>query len=391
VAFDDKHPRYDGILFDASGNAIAVQDGVAIPANTPRILIAGAEGSNAKTLAMQSIDGVSHVAAGKANILDANNSTVAQLGIDAAFAPTNGTDVSQFASVAITIHSDQDSALDGMTFEFSQDDTNWDDKYVFRLRTVNSETRRFQFPVTSRYFRVNYTNGGVATTELRIQTLLHRENILTSIHRVQDVVREDRSAQVVKSAIIARREGLEDQDFYPVQADISGNLKVTTIGADIPSDPSAFVLEFLEDGGSSDMLVDGSSTPVVFQRGPGTGEVWSLRELLLTFTADDFSFDGDSFGPVSILATGLAIEIVKDSVTTEVFRIFQNEDFIRVPGRIPLINNTGPKDVLGAAIVFDGLVLNQSAGDLVRMTVADDLTSIKLKYLTATVFAVKAL
>lgn len=336
------------------------------------------------------IDGIKHLAAGKTNAVDPTNSTVAQLGIGAAFAPAGGTDVSQYTSVAVSVHSDQDSALDGMTFEFSQDGTNWDDQYAFNLQVANSPTRRFQFPVTAQYFRVNYTNGGVTTTELRIQTILHRENILTSIHRIQKVVREDRSAQLTKSAIIAQREGAVIQDFYPIQADVSGNLKVTTIGSDIPSDPSAFILVFCENGGSEDMRVDGSVTPVAFERGPTvTDEVWSIRELLLTFTADDFNFDGLSFGPITALTNGFKIEIVKDAVATEVFCVKQNEDFLRVPGRTPLINNTGPKDVLGAALSFQGLVLNQSTGDLVRLTVRDDLTSVKLKYLTATLFAVK--
>ena len=69
----------------------------------------------------------------------------------------------------------------------------------------------------------------------------------------------------------------------------------------------------------------------------------------------------------------------------------QNEDFLRVPGRTPLVNNTGPKDVLGAALSFQGLVLNEADGDVVRVTVQDNLTSVKLKYLAATLFAVKVL
>jgi hypothetical protein len=196
----------------------------------------------------------------------------------------------------------------------------------------------------------------------------------------------------MKSVIIAQREGAVVQDFYPVQADVSGNLKVTTIGSDIPSDPSAFILQFLENGGSENLRVDGSVTPVAFEKGPTvTDEVWSIRELLLTFTADDFSFDGLSFGPNNALTNGFKIEIVKDSVATEVFNVMQNEDFLRVPGRTPLINNTGPKDVLGAALSFDGLVLNEADGDVVRVTIRDDLTSVKLKYLAATLFAVKVL
>jgi hypothetical protein len=344
-------------------------------------------------VAVVDINGVKYIAAGKPNVVDATNSSTTQLDPGGTNAFTgSAVDVSQFSSVAVTVHSDQDSAADGMAFEFSQDGTNWDDVYSFNLDASVSQTRRFQFPVTAQYFRVNYTNGTTITTQFRVQTILHREDILTSVHRIEDVVKEDRSAQLVKSAIIAQREGAVIQDFYPVLADVSGNLKVTTIGSDIPSDPSAFVLEFLLDGASDDMLVDGSVTPVEFEKGPTVAsEVWSIRELLLTFTADDFSFDGVSFGPNTALTNGIKIEIVKDSVAEEVFLVKQNEDFLRVPGRTPLINNTGPKDVLGAALSFQGLVLNQVDGDLVRVTIQDDLTSVKLKYLSATLFAVKVL
>lgn len=334
-------------------------------------------------------DGVNYLAAGKSNKVDPNNSSVAQLGNGGVFAGT-ATDVSNYSSVAVTLHSDQNSALDGMKFQFSIDGTNWDDSYNFNLIFAQGSTRRFQFPITAQYFRVHYTNGTTPTTAFRVQTILHRENILTSIHRVEDVVREDRSAQIVKSVLIAQREGALNTSFYPVQADISGNLKVTTIGADIPPDPTAFVLEFLENGGSNNMRVDGSVTPVIFSKGPTvTNEQWSLRELLLTFTADDFSFDGLSFGPNSALTNGFILEIVKNSITTPVFTVKQNEDFLRVPGRTPLVNNTGPKDVLGASLSFDGLILSQSTGDYVQIRVRDDLTSIKLKYLTATMFATR--
>jgi len=347
-------------------------------------------GDGTNVAALQSIDGVQHLAAGKANIIDTTNSTVAQLGSGGAFAPAGGTDVSQFAAVAVTVHSDQDSALDGMVFEFSQDGTNWDDKYKFNLEASTSQTRRFQFPVCARYFRVNYTNGTTTTTAFRVQTILQRNNILTSIHRVQDVVREDRSAQIMKSVIIAQREGALVNDFYPVQSDISGNLKVTTVGTDVPSDPSQLVLEFCKNGGSENLLVDGSVTPVNFDAGPTiTNEVWSLREVLLTFAADDFAFDGDSFGPNVKMTNGIDVEIVQNGTPVSIFTVLQNEDFLRLPGRTPLVNNTGPKDVLGAAIAFQGLVLNASTSDVVRVKIQDNLTSVKFQYLTATVFAVK--
>jgi hypothetical protein len=378
------------VLYDASGNAVSVVLNNSIYRLESRSAITSPDGVD--DVAVQTIDGVKHLAAGKANIIDSTNSSVAQLNPAGVFAPAGGTDVSQFASVAITLHSDQDSALDGMTFEFSQDGTNWDDKYKFNLDADTSKTRRFQFPVCARYFRVNYTNGATLTTEFRVQTILQRNNILTSIHRVQDVVKEDRSAQIMKSVIIAQREGAAVQDFYPVRSDVSGNLKVTTVGSDIPSDPAAFILKYAVNGTSPSMLVDGSVTPVDFDIGPTvSNEIWSIRELLLIFTADDFSFDGLSFGPNAAMTNGFLISIIKDSVTTEVFVVKQNEDFLRVPGRTPLVNNTGPKDVLGAALSFQGLVLNQADGDVLRVRVRDNLTSVKLKYLTATLFAVKVI
>jgi len=378
------------ILYDASGNAMAVQDGVAIPANTKGLLIHGKDGSgNARVAELVADAGIYRVRTETPpNLVDSNNSSVSQLGASGTFVGT-GVDCSGFSSVAVTVHSDKDSATDGMVFEFSIDNSNWDDSYAFNLEASSSQTRRFQFPVCAQYFRINYTNGLEITTQFRVQTILHRDNILTSIHRTEAVVKEDRSAQLMKSAIIAQREGATIQDFYPIQSDVSGNLKVTTIGTDIPSDPTQLVLQFCENGGSEDLLVDGS-TPVNFERGPTTtDEIWSVRELLLAFAADDFDFDGVSFGPIAALTTGVSIRVVKNSVTTEVFNVKQNEDFLRLPGRQPLVNNTGPKDVLGAALSFQGLVLDQSTGDKIQVAVRDNLTSVKLQYFTATLFAVK--
>jgi len=158
------------------------------------------------------------------------------------------------------------------------------------------------------------------------------------------------------------------------------------IGTGIPSDPASLVIDFLKNGGSHNLLVDGT-TPVAFTYTPGAGVILSIQSLLVVFTADDFSFDGVSFGPTALLANGIKFETNIGGITTEIFNIRQNEDFLRVPGRIPLVNNTGPKDVLGVAFEFGGLVkLSEAAGDQLIVTVRDDLTGVKLKYLTATIY-----
>ena len=159
------------------------------------------------------------------------------------------------------------------------------------------------------------------------------------------------------------------------------------IGTGIPADPAALEIAFVTNGGSPNLLVNGSVTPVVFQFQPPVGVTLSVQQMLVVFTADDFSFDGDSFGPNALLTNGVKFEIDVGGVVTEIFNIKQNEDFLRVPGRIPLVNNTGPKDVLGVAFAFGGLLqLSQAADDKILITVRDNLTGVKLKYFTVTVY-----
>jgi hypothetical protein len=171
------------------------------------------------------------------DLISTNNSTTSLLGIDANFTGT-GDDCSGYSSVTITLFADQNGATDGMKFQFSTDNTNWDDTYSFTMTA--SETRRFQFPVTARYFRLNYTNGGTGQGAFRVQTILHRTNVLTSIHRLVDDTDPDRSAQVVKAAIIAQAAGAGD--FVPVQSTAGGNLKFSLeevdAGVTVPVDGS---------------------------------------------------------------------------------------------------------------------------------------------------------
>jgi len=156
--------------------------------------------------------------------LSTDNSTVAQLGIDAVYTGT-GEDMLGYAQVAITLHSDVSSTDGGMQFQWSQDGTNWDDSYDFHLDHTISTTRRFQFPVCARYFRVKYTNGGTGTADFRVQTILHRGNILTSIHNISGDLAHDRSCQLVKSVIIGETTG-GGGGFVNVKVNPSGALTV---------------------------------------------------------------------------------------------------------------------------------------------------------------------
>lgn len=162
-------------------------------------------------------------AASNDDTVSTNNSTTSTLGIGANFTGT-GDDRLGYSSVTILIKSDVDSATDGMTFQFSSDNSNWDDTSTFTY-LASEGSRRFQFSQAGRYFRVNYTNGGTGQGSFRVQTILHRQSVLTSIHRLDDDISPDRSATLVKAVIAAQSAG--SGDYMVVQATASGNFKVS--------------------------------------------------------------------------------------------------------------------------------------------------------------------
>jgi hypothetical protein len=136
-------------------------------------------------------------------------------------------DCSGFSAVTCTLSSDQSSTEGGMKFQFSTDGTNWDDSYDFHLDATISTTRRFQFPVCAQYFRINYTNAGTNQTYFRVQTWLHRTNVLTSIHSAGSTVVHDRSCQLMKSVITGETTA-GGGGFVNVKVSASGALTVET-------------------------------------------------------------------------------------------------------------------------------------------------------------------
>jgi hypothetical protein len=158
-----------------------------------------------------------------ANLIDSGNSSATPLGISGVFTGT-GFDVSSYQSVSIHIFADENSATDGMSFQFSADNVNWDDQNDYNLDIAESNTRRFQFPTTAQYFRVVYTNGAIAQTAFRLQTIYHVTNIMNTIHRVDESLENDRSVSVVK-AVITGETTAGGGAFVNVKVNPSGTLE----------------------------------------------------------------------------------------------------------------------------------------------------------------------
>jgi hypothetical protein len=162
-------------------------------------------------------------------LIDTGNSTTSTLTSGSTFTGT-GVDTLKFNSVTAIIHASHDSAINGMLFEFSSDNTNWDESNTFTY-TAGNGARTFQFPANAQFFRFKYTNGGTGQTTFRAQIILHHAAQITTIHRLSDNVDPDRSSQLMKTAIIAQAAGTGD--FVPVQSTTAGNLKVSVEEADV--------------------------------------------------------------------------------------------------------------------------------------------------------------
>lgn len=139
-----------------------------------------------------------HVVMG--SIVDTNNSTTTVLdpgGVNV-FTGTS-TDIMDYAEVALNVYASHASATDGLSVEFSSDNTNWDHVDVFSISAATGKT--FSFQPVAKYFRVVYTNGAVLQTAFRMQTLLHKGYIKSSSHRIADSISGQDDAELVKSVL----------------------------------------------------------------------------------------------------------------------------------------------------------------------------------------------
>jgi hypothetical protein len=93
-------------------------------------------------------------------------------------------DVSAYSSIIVNVFADQASATDGLSLQQSSNGTNWDNLDVFTIPA--STGKAFFVPVQAKFFRVVYTNGGVANTAFRLQTIYNQADKRGSSLRPQD-------------------------------------------------------------------------------------------------------------------------------------------------------------------------------------------------------------
>jgi len=132
------------------------------------------------------------------------------------------------------------------------------------------------------------------------------------------------------------------------------------------------------------MNVDGSVTPVVFTVGPGAGEEWCAIRLGLQIE-DGHNSDIGKFGNIGGgLTNGLLIENVVNGHDHSFKNLKFNEQILMhftegsvVTGDVGIIKSTG---FFQGHFNYDGppFTMSGDAGDMLRVTVRDDLSAINL-------------
>ena len=121
-------------------------------------------------------------------VISTANSSAAALGISGVFTGTSE-DATEYADIRVSVFSDQASATDGLQIQQSSNGTNWDiiDSYSIPASTG----KNFSIGVSSKFFRIVYTNGGVAQTAFRLQAKLQKTYTKSSSVRPQDARTND--------------------------------------------------------------------------------------------------------------------------------------------------------------------------------------------------------
>ena len=151
------------------------------------------------------------------------NSTTTNLLSNSTFTGT-GTEVSPiYGVISVCIISDKNSATDGLKFQASIDNTNWEtiDDYNY---VGGSGLQSYNFSPSGRYFRLVYVNGPQATTKLVIFTVFRSGYTKSSSHRISDNITGENNAELVKAVLSAMK---PDQTFTDIHCTAGGNLKIS--------------------------------------------------------------------------------------------------------------------------------------------------------------------
>lgn len=167
-------------------------------------------------------DGSLNVVSGGGSVVSSLNSTSTPLAANGVFTGTSEV-VTSYATISIAVFSNVASATNGLSIQFSTDNTNWDHLDVY---TINANTGKiFTVGSSANYFRIVYTNNNISQTTFRLQTVFKSQPPKPSSHRVQDTIITQDDAELVK-AVLTGEDSLNSGQFLNVKTN-GGRLLVS--------------------------------------------------------------------------------------------------------------------------------------------------------------------
>ncbi len=160
----------------------------------------------------------------------------------------------------------------------------------------------------------------------------------------------------------------------------AGRVRLATLNQkELPSQrPVKYITQFLLDGANSDMNVDGSVTPVVFEKVFGTGEIAFLEKLVIEIR-DTGNLGLNDFGSGPALTNGILVEVQIGGVVEISLLIKTNAQMISAADVLFEVDQFQGSALLIYNFIFrEPMSLNHNDDDdFIRVTIQDDLTSIE--------------
>lgn len=167
--------------------------------------------------------------------ISTDNSSTTPLGISGTFTGDWESTLGA-AQISVTVIADQPSATEGLVIQWSSDGVNIDDEDDYSIFANNG--KKFTFGPAAPYIRLVYTNGTVAQSFFRLQTVLHPFGGKASSHRLVDDLNDNDDAELVKAVIAAKD---PNNVYINLTSDASGRLAVSTQAPTVPEDTDPVV------------------------------------------------------------------------------------------------------------------------------------------------------
>lgn len=153
-------------------------------------------------------------------LIDTGNSTSTPL-LSGAIWTGNWIDITEWGIVYVNTYSDVASATDGLAIQQSSNGSNADHTDEFTIGAGSA--KNFAINPHAQYLRVVYTNGGSNQTAFRLQTKFNTTGLASS-HRIQDSIKSDDDARLVKAVLTGES---PTNTFVNFQATRQGNFRVS--------------------------------------------------------------------------------------------------------------------------------------------------------------------